>query len=155
MGFKTFNEQVINILQYHDLLCCNFTYDPYSQAWTRGSWGFDGPLHIANEIAVFKTVKGAQLDVTTYKPQLFRAMDGRIPSHDDIQIGDTTRIYIDTVVSNGQEADVILVEFSYQNAVIDIGCWGETGKYTLDDVLVIAENVFNRLLELPLGEFEN
>jgi len=128
--------------------------DGYSLVWTRGDWGFDGPLHIANEIGVFKTVKGAQLDVTTYKPQLFLAMDGRIPSHSEILIGDTTRIYTNTVISNGQEADVILVEFSYRNAVVDIGCWGETGKYTLDDVLAIAESVFNRLQELPLGEFD-
>lgn len=126
--------------------------DGYSQVWTRGSWGFDGPLYIANEIALFKTVHGAQLEVTQYKPLLISLMDGRKPSHEEITIGDETRIYIDSVVDNGQEADVILVEFSYRNAVIDIGCWGEKGKYDLDDVLVIAENVFARLQELPLSE---
>ena len=124
----------------------------YSQVWTRGSWGFNGPLYIANEIALFKTAHGAQLEVTEYKPLLISMMDGRKPSHDEILIGDETRIYIDSVVDNGQEADVILVEFSYRNAVIDIGCWGEKGKYTLDDVLAIAENVFVRLQELPLSE---
>ena len=126
--------------------------DGYSQVWTRGNWAFEGPLYIANEIAVFKNVRGAQLEVTKYKPMLINAMDGRVPSHEEIQIGDTTRIYIDTVVANGQEADIILVEFSYQNAVIDIGCWGEKGKYTLDDVVTIAQNVFARLQELPLEE---
>jgi hypothetical protein len=126
--------------------------DGYSQVWTRGSWGFDGPLYIANEIALFETAHGAQLEVTQYKPLLISMMDGRKPSHDEIQIGDETRIYIDTVVSNGQEADVILVEFSFRNAVIDIGCWGEKGKYSLDDALAIAENVFLRLQELPLSE---
>lgn len=125
--------------------------DGYSQVWTRSSWGFDGPLYIANEIAIFETINGAQLEVTKYKPLLINAMDGRKPSHEEIQIGDTTKIYIDTVMSNGQEADVILVEFSYRNAVIDVGCWGEKGKYTLDDVLLIAENVFLRLQELPLS----
>lgn len=126
--------------------------DGYSLVWTRGNWGFDGPLYIANEIALFESIHGAQLEVTQYKPLLISMMDGRKPSHNEIQIGDETRIYIDTVISNGQEADVILVEFSYRNAVIDIGCWGEKGKYTLDDVLAIAEKVFLRLQELPLAE---
>jgi|GEM_PF-5964524 len=126
--------------------------DGYSQVWTRGSWAFDGPLYIANEIALFESIEGAHLEVTQYKPLLIRMMDGREPSHQEIQIGDETRIYMDTVISNGQEADVILVEFSYRNAVIDIGCWGEKGKYTLDDALAIAENVFLRLQELPLAE---
>lgn len=126
--------------------------DGYSQVWTRGSWGFDGPLYIANEIGIFESAQGAQLEVTKYKPLLISMMDGREPSHDEILIGDETRIYIDTVISNGQEADVILVEFSYRNVVIDIGCWGETGKYTLDDVLAIAEKVFLRIQELPLSE---
>ena len=126
--------------------------DGYSQVWTRGSWGFNGPLYIANEIALFESADGAQLEVTQYKPLLISMMDGRKPSHEEIQIGDETRIYIDTVVSNGQEADIILVEFSYRNAVIDIGCWGEKGKYTLDDVLAIADSVFSRLQDLPLSE---
>ena len=126
--------------------------DGYSLVWTRGSWTFNGPLYIANEIAIFETTKGAELEVTKYKPLLINAMDGRVPSHQDVQIGDFTRIYMDTVISNGLEADVILVEFSYRNVVIDIGCLGEKGKYTLDDVLLIAENVYQRLLELPLGE---
>lgn len=126
--------------------------DGYSQVWTRGAWAFEGPLYIANEIAIFKTAKGAELEVTKYKPLLINAMDGRVPSNQDVLIGDHTRIYIDTVLSSGQEADVILIEFSYRNAVIDIGCLGEKGKYTLDDVLLIAENVYQRLLELPLGE---
>lgn len=128
--------------------------DGYSQVWTRGDWFFDGPLYIANEIAIFKAINGAELEVTKYKPLLINAMDGRVPSHQEVQIGDHTRIYMDTVMANGQEADVILVEFSYRNAVIDIGCWGEKGKYTLDDVLLIAENVYQRILELPLGELE-
>jgi len=128
--------------------------DGYSQVWTRGSWAFDGPLYIANEIAVFEDALGAQLEVTKYKPLLIQAMDGRVPSHEDIQIGDETRIYLDTVLSNGQEADIILVEFSHRNVVIDIGCWGEKGKYDLDDVLVIAENVYARLQQLPLSEIE-
>lgn len=128
--------------------------DGYSQVWTRGNWAFDGPLYIANEIAVFEDTPGAQLEVTKYKPLLIQAMDGRVPSHDEVQIGDQTRIYIDTVTSNGQEADVILVEFSYRNVVIDIGCWGEKGKYTLEDVVVIADRVYQRLLELPLVEPE-
>jgi len=126
--------------------------DGYSQVWTRGSWAYNGPLYIVNEIAIFKTVKGAELEITKYKPLLINAMDGRVPSHEEVLIGDHTRIYIDTVLSNGQEADVILVEFSYRNVVIDIGCLGEKGKYTLDDMLFIAENVYQRLLELPLGE---
>lgn len=128
--------------------------DGYSQVWTRGNWIYNGPLYVANEIAIYKNSKGAELQVTKYKPLLINAMDGRVPSHQDIQIGDHTRIYIDTVTSNGQEADVILVEFSYRNIVIDIGCWGEKGKYTLDDVLEIAEKVYQRLLELPLDEIE-
>ena len=119
--------------------------DGYSQVWTRGSWEFDGPLYVANEIAIFKTAHGAELEVTQYKPLLINAMDGRKPSHEEIQIGDQTRIYLDTVISNGQEADVILVEFSYRNIVVDIGCWGEKGKYSIDDVLAIAENVFLRI----------
>lgn len=126
--------------------------DGYSRVWTRGSWIFEGPLYIANEIAIFKTAKGAELEVTKFKPLLINAMDGRVPSHQDVQIGDHTRIYIDTVTSNGQEADIILVEFSYRNVVIDIGCFGEKGKYTLDQVLEIAEKVYQRLLELPLVE---
>ena len=126
--------------------------DGYSQVWTRGNWIFEGPHYIANEIAVFKTARGAELEVTKYKPLLISAMDGRVPSHQEVQIGDHTRIYVDTVSANGQEADIILVEFSYRNVVIDIGCWGEKEKYTLDQVLEIAENVYQRLLELPLGE---
>ena len=126
--------------------------DGYSKAWTRGGWVFEGPLYIANEIAIFKTSKGAELEVTKYKPLLINAMDGRVPSNEDVQIGDHTRVYIGSVVSNGQEADIILVEFSYRNVVIDIGCLGEKGKYTLDQVLEIAEKVYQRLLELPLSE---
>jgi hypothetical protein len=126
--------------------------DGYSQVWTRGSYLFEGPLYIANEIAIFKTARGAELEVTKYKPLLISAMDGRVPSHQEVQIGDQTRIYIDTVTANGQEADIILVEFSYRNVVIDIGCWGEKGKYDLDQVLEIAENIYQRLLELPLSE---
>lgn len=122
----------------------------YTQNWTRGAWAFEGPLYIANEIAVFNSIQGAQLEVTKYKPLLMNAMNGRIPSHQEIEIGDETRIYVDTVIENGQEADLILIEFSYRNVVIDIGCMGEKGKYTLEDVVAIAENVYLRLQELPL-----
>lgn len=126
--------------------------DGYSKVWTRGSWLYEGPLYIANEIAIFKTARGAELEVTKYKPLLISAMDGRVPSNQEVQIGDHTRIYIGSAVSNGQDADIILVEFSYRNVVIDIGCLGEKGKYDLDQVLEIAENVYQRLLEIPLEE---
>lgn len=128
--------------------------DGYSQVWTRGNWSYQGPLYVANEIAIFKNANGAQLEVTKYKPLLIEAMDGRVPSHEEIRLGDETRIYLDTVISNGQEADVILVEFAYRNVVVDIGCFGEKGVYSLEDVLAIAERLLTRIQELPLTGLE-
>jgi len=109
------------------------------------------PDEIYDNVVVYSSAEGARIVVTKYQDRILR--NGEFGEEIDvIQIGDTTRAFMQKDTTPGGETNVkIRVAFRYRNIFHAIVIWGSDQEATLDFAVDIATALLEQLQELPLS----